>query len=175
MAAHGGVEVNCANDGLFIVFADATQAMPACVNAQKALTVHPWPDGAAVRVRMGLHTGMATAAPDDGYTALAVDQAACIAAAAHGGQVLVSAPTAGLLKNMLPPQAALAARGNYVVNDFDGPLGLYQLTHPDSNPRSLPCGLRRPSRTTCRRCAPASSAVMKSWPPSPNWSPPPDW
>ena len=138
VAAHRGVQVNCARNGLFIVFADATQAVAACLNAQKALTVHPWPDGAVVRVRMGLHTGMATATPDDAYTALAVDQAASIAAAAHGGQVLVSAPTAGLLKNMLPPQAALAARGHYVLGDFDGPVGLYQLTHPDLLPTFPP-------------------------------------
>ena len=137
-AARGGVKVNCPRDGLFIVFADATQAVAACVDAQKSLTVHPWPDGAAVRVRMGLHSGMATATPDGGYTALAVDQAASIAAAAHGGQVLVSASTVGLLKNVLPPQAALAARGDYVVKDFDVPLGLYQLTHPDLQPTFPP-------------------------------------
>ena len=80
---------------------------------------------------------MATATPDGGYTALAVDQAASIAAAAHGGQVLVSASTVGLLKNVLPPQAALAARA-ITYEGLRRSLGLYQLTHPDLQPTFPP-------------------------------------
>ena len=44
-------------DGLFAVFARAMDALTAAVEAQRELVAHPWPDGAAVRVRMGLHTG----------------------------------------------------------------------------------------------------------------------
>ncbi len=60
-----------------------------------------------------------------------MQQAARIAAAGHGGQVLVSAPTAGLLHNALPTETALADRGQYLLKDFDEPQALYQLTHPD--------------------------------------------
>ena len=60
-----------------------------------------------------------------------MQQAARIAAAGHGGQVLVSAPTAGLLHNTLPTETALADCGQYLLKDFDEPQALYQLTHPD--------------------------------------------
>src|SRR5260370_27173472 len=52
-----GHEVDTQGDGFFIVFVRAREAVVATVAAQRALTTHSWPEGVAVRVRMGLHTG----------------------------------------------------------------------------------------------------------------------
>ena len=60
-----------------------------------------WPGGAPVRVRMGLHTGEAHLAGDD-YGGFDVNRAARIAAVGHGGQIVVSATTAGLVESSLP-------------------------------------------------------------------------
>jgi predicted ATPase/DNA-binding SARP family transcriptional activator len=128
---HQGVEVSSEGDGLFMVFADAAQAVAACVDAQRALAGHPWSNDVILRVRMGLHTGVANPTPDGNYIAVAVHQAARIAAAAHGGQVLLSASTAGLLKNVLPTEVGMVERGRFLLKDFDEPQALYQLTHRD--------------------------------------------
>jgi class 3 adenylate cyclase len=49
-------------------------------------------DGGPVRVRMGLHTGTPELA-EDGYVGLDVHLGARVAAAGHGGQVLLSQAT----------------------------------------------------------------------------------
>src|SRR5215212_319525 len=55
-AAHGGREVDTQGDAFFVAFPRAVDAVQAAEAAQRALTAHPWPEGATVRVRMGLHT-----------------------------------------------------------------------------------------------------------------------
>src|ERR687884_876864 len=52
-AAHGGREVDTQGDAFFVAFPRAVDAVQADVAAQRALADHPWPDGAAVRVRVG--------------------------------------------------------------------------------------------------------------------------
>ena len=84
----GGYEVKTEGDAFFVVFPSALDAVRAAVEAQRALGAHAWPDG-VLRVRMGVHTGEATLEGDD-YVGLDIHRAARIAAAAHGGQVLVS-------------------------------------------------------------------------------------
>src|SRR3712207_8470742 len=59
-AAHGGREVDTQGDAFFVAFPRAVDAMQAAVEAQRALAEYPWPEGAAVKVRMGLHTGEPT-------------------------------------------------------------------------------------------------------------------
>ena len=94
-ADHRGREIECRADEFFAVFDSASVAVAAALDAQRALLAEAWPDGAAVRVRMGLHTGTAI---DAGYGLVGLDvhRAARIASAGHGGQVLLSARTATL-------------------------------------------------------------------------------
>src|SRR6266536_3786621 len=90
--ASGGTVVKTEGDGTFAAFTSAAGALAACRRAQRALAEHPWPAGAEIRVRMGVHTG--TASPSGGdYVALPVNQAARVADAAQGGQVLVTTAT----------------------------------------------------------------------------------
>ena len=56
-AAHDGHEVDTQGDSFFVAFRRATQAVAAAVARQRALAAEAWPEGGAVRVRIGLHTG----------------------------------------------------------------------------------------------------------------------
>ena len=88
-SAYDGREVDTQGDSFFFAFGRANAALGAAVAAQRALAEQDWPDGADVRVRMGLHTGE-PAVGDERYVGLGVHRAARIGAVAHGGQVLLS-------------------------------------------------------------------------------------
>lgn len=93
----GGAELLTEGDSFFAAFADAADAVRACIRAQRALAAHPWPaPDLRPRVRMGLHTGHAVAT-DGEYASLEVHRAARVAAAAAGDQVLCTAATAARL------------------------------------------------------------------------------
>ena len=67
---------------------------------------------------MGLHTGEATPTPDGDYTSLEVHLAARIAAAGHGGQVLVSETTRALVSGMLPADVTIRDLGEHRLKDL---------------------------------------------------------
>jgi len=92
---HDGYVVKTTGDGVHAAFDRAGDALNAAVEMQRSLAAEPWPDGAAVRVRMGVHTGEASERDGD-YFGLAVNRAARLMAVAHGGQIVCSQPTAGL-------------------------------------------------------------------------------
>jgi predicted ATPase/class 3 adenylate cyclase len=119
-------ERGAAGDGSFIVFRRPRQALLAVVAAQRALAAEPWPEGAEVRVRMGLHTGESEVA-DGIYTGLDVFRAARITAAAHGGQVLLSDTTRQLVDRDLPPGVALRDLGTHALKDLERPERLWQV------------------------------------------------
>jgi class 3 adenylate cyclase len=87
--AHGGVEVTCQGDGFMLAFDGARRALRAAVAIQRAIDADRAQAEAPMRVRMGLHTGEAIREDEDlfGRTVIV---AARIAAAAHGGEILVS-------------------------------------------------------------------------------------
>jgi class 3 adenylate cyclase/streptogramin lyase len=159
---YDGREVDTQGDAFFVAFPSARGAVLAAVDAQRSLSGHAWPDSAVVRVRMGIHTGQAT--PSDGrYTGLAVHRAARIAAAAHGGQVLVSQATESLLEDDVEELGiGLRDLGRQQLKDIDRPVRLYQLEAPElqeSFPplRTLDSELRAQRR---RRVALAAAAVL---------------
>ena len=97
----GGREVDARADEFFAVFEGASAAIETAVVFQRALAEHAWPDAVTVRVRVGIHSGRPTLRPS-GYIGLAVHTTARVCAAAHGGQIVVSAATrAGVAKS--PP------------------------------------------------------------------------
>ena len=117
-AAHGGVEVDTQGDAFFVAFPTAPGAAAAALAAQEALADGP------IRVRMGLHTGTPLVTPE-GYVGIDVHRGARIAALAHGGQILLTEATAGLLGD----DAVTTALGLRRVKDFDAPVLLIQLGH----------------------------------------------
>ena len=88
-----GREVDTQGDAFFYSFRRAKDAVTAAVAGQRALAAHEWPDGAEVKVRMGLHTGEPTVG-EEGYLGMDVVRAARICSAGHGGQILASETTA---------------------------------------------------------------------------------
>ncbi|MET0728882.1 MAG: tetratricopeptide repeat protein [Acidimicrobiales bacterium] len=123
-SSHGGHVMDTAGDGVFVAFHDANAAVSACADAQRRLCNEPWPPDGELRVRMGVHTGLAAPHGDD-YRALAVHQAARVMSAAHGGQVLISAATMERLRR--PDGTTLLPLGRYRVRDFEAPVQLFQL------------------------------------------------
>src|SRR5690349_9981115 len=129
VADHGGHEIDTQGDALFAAFTRATDAVEAAVQAQRALAAHDWPDGDAVSVRMGLHTGE-PAAGRERFVGLGVHRAARICAAAHGGQVLVSDATHQVLGDDPPADVAFKDLGRRRLKDFAEPQHVFQLVAP---------------------------------------------
>jgi predicted ATPase/class 3 adenylate cyclase len=127
LAAHDGREVDTQGDAFFAVFSSPRGCVAAAVAMQQALQAQAWPGGERVRVRMGIHCGEAarTAA---GPVGLEVHRAARVAAAGYGGQVLVSEAAAVLVRDGLPPGAALADLGVHRLKDLGRPERIFQLT-----------------------------------------------
>lgn len=101
-----GVEMGTEGDSFFIAFGRAPDAVDAAVALQRGLAAANWPNGARVRVRVGVHTGQPTLVAD-GYVGLDVHRAARIMAAANGGQVVMSQATRDLVLNGLPDGAEM--------------------------------------------------------------------
>lgn len=118
VADHRGHWVKTEGDSLFAVFADAREAVAAAVDSQRALQAHPWEPGHELHVRMGLHTGNAQLGGDD-YVGLDVNHAARVADAGHGGQIIVSQVTAGVVSGSLPEGASLQDLGSHRLKDFE--------------------------------------------------------
>jgi predicted ATPase/class 3 adenylate cyclase len=121
-----GQEVDSQGDAFFVVFTRAADAVSAAANAQRTLASHPWPQGAVVRVRMGLHTGEPQLA-SEGYVGLDVHRAARIMSAGHGGQVLLSQTTRDLVAHDLPEGVSLQDLGEHRLKDLVYPNRLFQL------------------------------------------------
>jgi predicted ATPase/class 3 adenylate cyclase len=123
----GGVEIGTEGDSFFAVFDSPTAAVRAVIETQRALASHTWPEGAEVRVRMGLHTGEGTPV-GTGYIGLDVHRAARIGDAGHGGQILLSGTTEAMIRHNLPQGVELIDLGEHRLKDLPHPERLYQLT-----------------------------------------------
>ena len=122
----GGVEIDTQGDAFFFAFARARDAVAAAVEAQRAHATHAWPDGADVRMRMGLHTGE-PAVGEEGYHGLDVVRAARLCGAAGGGSVLLSETTRALIGSTLPDGVAVHPVGERQLKDLDEPERVFEL------------------------------------------------
>jgi class 3 adenylate cyclase len=119
---HDGYRVGSEGDAFFVVFAFAGEAAAAAGEAQRALAEHLWPEQTEIRVRIGLHSGEPRLI-DGNYVGLDVHQAARVMAAGHGGQVLLSEATCGLLDDRFDVRDL----GEHRLRDLSGTQRLYQL------------------------------------------------
>jgi predicted ATPase/class 3 adenylate cyclase len=126
IAAHGGTDVSSEGDALFAVFPSAIDAVQMAADAQRALASHPWPGGSALRVRMGLHTGEGRLGGDN-YVGVDVHRAARIAAAGHGGQVLLSDSTRTLVGTALPAGVSVRDLAEHHLKGLPAPERIWQL------------------------------------------------
>lgn len=116
-ARHDGVEVDTEGDAFFVAFPTARGALSAAADSRATL------EGGPISVRIGVHTGTPLRT-DEGYVGVDVHRAARIAAAGHGGQVLVSAATSALVGEAA---AELVDLGDHRLKDLEGPERIYQL------------------------------------------------
>src|SRR5918996_1323509 len=147
--ARDGREVRTEGDSFFAVFRTPAQAVAAAVAAQRALAEEKWPHGGLLRVRMGLHTGEGVLGGDD-YIGIDVNRAARIAAAGHGGQILISEATRALVEHILPDGVPIRDLGTHRLKDihhaerlFDLAIERLQAEFPpprtlDARPNNLP-------------------------------------
>jgi predicted ATPase len=112
---HGGVEVDTQGDAFFVAFPKASQALAAAAAAKEAL------EGGPIKVRMGLHTGEPRLT-DEGYVGMDVHRAARIAAAGHGGQIVLSQSTRDLVQT-----DGIRELGEHRLKDLAAAERLYQL------------------------------------------------
>ncbi len=115
---NGGCEVQTEGDSFFAVYTKAGEAIASAVQGQKQLAAEAWPKGAAILVRMGLHTGEGALDADDSYVGPDVHRAARIAAAGHGGQVVLSDTVRALVANALPQGVTIIDLGEHRLKDL---------------------------------------------------------
>jgi YVTN family beta-propeller protein len=126
----GGREIDTQGDSFFFAFRKAKDAVSAAIAAQRQLAAFEWPEGASVRVRMGLDTGEPVVGADR-YVGMGVHRTARIMAAGHGGQILLSATTRNLAHDELPNGVALRDLGAQRLKDLDHAVHLYQVVASD--------------------------------------------
>jgi predicted ATPase/class 3 adenylate cyclase/DNA-binding CsgD family transcriptional regulator len=143
IVSHGGVRPVQEGDGDSVVgaFSRASDAIAAALDAQRALnnetpsdetpSDEAWPSGAALRVRMAVHTGEAQLRDGGSYFGDSVMHCARLRGIGHGGQILVSGATAGLVAERLPEGGELIDLGRHRLRDLGRPERVWQLAHPD--------------------------------------------
>jgi predicted ATPase/class 3 adenylate cyclase len=129
--AHRGVEVKTVGDAFIVAFESASDALAACVSAQRAIADHSWPPDAIVRIRIGVHSGIAY--PRDGdYVALSLHQAARVVSAANGGDVLASEDAVAAAGE--GAGVGIEPLGAFRLRDFDRPVRLAAVVDAGARP-----------------------------------------
>jgi predicted ATPase/class 3 adenylate cyclase len=133
VAGQGGVEVDTQGDAFFIAFPTVPGAIAAAESIQARLGL------GLIRLRVGIHTGTPLVT-EEGYVGADVHRAARIAAAGHGGQVLVSASSAALY-TATGGGPDLVDLGEHRFKDLRAPERVFQLGGDEFPPiRSLSRG-----------------------------------
>jgi predicted ATPase/DNA-binding SARP family transcriptional activator len=119
---HGGHVFSNRGSSFGVAFERPGDAVTWSRDLQAAVRGEPWPRAVEVRVRIGLHTGESDNHAGN-YFGPVVNLAACLAAAGHGAQTLVSGATAALLEET----GQLRELGTYRLDGVPGEQRVYQL------------------------------------------------
>lgn len=149
VAAHRGEFIKTTGDGIHAVFGDPLDALRAAVGFQLALADPAATGGVPLCVRSGMHAGV-DARRDNDFFGTAVNRAARVMAAAHGGQILVSQTVEALIRGRLPPDVSLRDLGAVRLRGLAQSERVFQVVHPilrqefpalrmlESTPHNLP-------------------------------------
>ena len=146
-AAHGGVEVDTQGDAFFIAFPRAPAALAAAAEAQRGA-------GGRTDPRAHGHPHRDADVTDEGYVGPDVHRAARIAAAGHGGQVLVSSATAALVA----ARRACCDLGEHRLKDLSAPERDLSSSAAKSFRRSRRSAPDEPARSLRRPSSDASAS-----------------
>ena len=130
IAAAGGREVETRADEMFAVFEQAPAGVEAAVAIQRSVLGRSWPDGLAVKIRIGLHAGRPTLT-DTGYLGLAVHTASRICFASHGGQILLSRAVVDAVAGVKPAGVRFKDLGLHQFHGLPEPEALFQVEAAD--------------------------------------------
>jgi TolB-like protein/class 3 adenylate cyclase/tetratricopeptide (TPR) repeat protein len=128
--SRGGHIFKTGGDAFCAAFATAASAVEAALAAQRSFRAEVWPDQAAIRARMALHTGAAELRDGD-YFGTPLNQVARLLAVGHGGQTLLSEITHDLCRDRLPAETTLKSLGEHKLKDLARRETVFQLCHPD--------------------------------------------
>jgi class 3 adenylate cyclase len=124
-----GRETSARGDDVVAVFQESPAALQATLAIQRAMAAGPWPNGAQVRLRIGLHRGRPTLT-ETGYVGLSVHAAARICFAAHGGQIVVSSAVRAAVLDEVPEGVSLKDLGTWRFRGLPEPVELFQVNDP---------------------------------------------
>ena len=127
--SNDGYLVKTTGDGAHAAFAIAADAIAASLAAQRALTAHAWGE-LSITSRMAMHSGAAEQRGGD-YYGPALNRAARLMEAGHGGQILLSLATEELVRDHLPDGIALRDMGERRLKDLIRPERVFQVIAPD--------------------------------------------
>ena len=126
----GGHEVDARADEYFAAFRQPARALVAAVGIQRSLKDRDWPGEVDVCVRIGIHSGRTTLT-ETGYVGIAVNVAARVCSAGHGGQILVSSAARDLLVADQPDDISFRSLGRYTFAGLAEPEALFQVRAAD--------------------------------------------
>ena len=143
ISAYDGYVFQIIGDAFCAAFSTATDGLEAAMAAQRALRDAAWGETGAIRVRMALHTGAADLRIGDHtsgeyISGLTLSRAARLLSAGHGGQILLSLPTAELVCDHLLPEIMLRDLDSHRLKDLIRPEHIYQAVAPDLPSEFLP-------------------------------------
>ena len=134
ITSHEGFVFKTVGDAFCAVFGDSHNALSAAIAAQRALFAEDWGLVGPIRVRMGLHFGPAEFREND-YFGGTLNRVARIAAAGHGGQILVSLALADALATQA--EAAFQPLGEFHLRNLNRVERIFQ-ANADGLPDSFP-------------------------------------
>ena len=123
----GGYVVEERADEFFGAFVSPRSALEAAIAIHRAMCARAWLDGAAVRVRIGVHAGYPTVSGAN-YIGMAVHTAARICSASHGGQILISGDARTALTDMVPDGVGFRRLGRYRMRGIPDEHDLFQVS-----------------------------------------------
>lgn len=124
---HGGIVFQVIGDAFCAAFVRAFDAVASALEAQRGLAEEPWGETGPLRVRMGLHTGSAEPIGQDYPSSLTLIRTQRCMSAGHGGQMLLSAATAELVRDHPPAEAVLRDLGLHHLRGLTEPERVFQL------------------------------------------------
>ena len=146
--SNAGYVFKTVGDAFCAAFWTASDAVQATIDGQLSLRAEQWRVPGGIRVRMALHVGAAVERNGD-YFGPTINRVARLNGAGHGGQGLLSAAAAELVRESLPDLAALRSLGSHRLKDLsqqqvfelvygESPAEFPSLVTLDSRPNNLP-------------------------------------
>ncbi len=129
VAKYGGHVVKGTGDGIHAVFATTDAAISAAIEVQVAMGAEQWAVSERLRVRIGIHTGVAELREGD-YFGSSVNRAARLMGVAQGGQVVCSQAAAHLVRDSMPKDVGLVDLGEHRLRDLSRAERVFQVTAP---------------------------------------------